>query len=356
MISLEDRAFAVVIINEAIESGCGLAKACQEAGIDRRTFRRWTADAANEVVADARPTAERPIPHNKFSAQERACVLEACHEERFADAPPSQIVPTLADEGKYIGSESTFYRLLHAADEQHQRGRARKPLTKLPSTHCASGPNQIWSWDVTFLATPTRGIHYYLYMIMDVWSRKIVGHEVYESETGELACELFERTVLAEGCHDKEVVIHADNGAPQRSSTLRIKLDQLGLRTSYSRPRVSNDNAYSESLFRTAKYRHDFPVDGFENIEAARKWVLSFVRWYNNTHRHSAIKFVTPSQRHEGKDVEILTARKVVYRQAKELNPNRWSKDIRDWERVGEVWLNPENTIPKPEEKLKNVA
>ena len=313
MISLEDRQYAASIINEAISAGCGVTKACQEVGIDRHTFRRWTADAINDVVADARPLATRPVPSNKLTEDERARVLEVCHEERFADAPPSQIVPTLADEGIYLGSVSTYYRVLHDANEQHERGRARKPTTRLPSTHSATGANELWCWDVTFLASPTRGIFYYLYMIMDIWSRKIVGYEVYESETGELASELFSRTVLAEGCRGKEVIIHADNGAPQRSSTLRIKLDELGLRTSYSRPRVSNDNAYSESLFRTTKYRHDFPLDGFESIEDAREWVLGFVRWYNNEHRHSTIKFVTSSQRHDGRDIAILAAREVVY-------------------------------------------
>lgn len=318
MISLEDRQYTARIINEAIGAGCGIANACQEVGIDRRTFRRWTTGAANEVIADARPQATRPVPCNKFSEDERARVLEVCHEARFADAPPSQIVPALADEGVYIGSESTYYRVLHDANEQHARGRARKPSTRLPSTHWATGANQLWCWDVTFLASPTRGIFYYLYMIMDIWSRKIVGYEVYESETGELASELFDRTVLAEGCRGQGLIIHADNGAPQRSSTLRVKLDELGLRTSYSRPRVSNDNAHAESIFRTVKYRHDFPVDGFNSIDDAREWVLGFVRWYNNEHRHSAIKFVTPSQRHDGRDIDILTARKAVYERAKD--------------------------------------
>lgn len=356
MISLEERQQAVQSINEAIEAGCGVTKACNEAGIDRRTFRRWTAGTEHGVVADARPQAARPVPSNKLTDQERAQVLEACHEPRFADAPPSQIVPTLADEGIYLGSESTYYRLLHEANEQHERGRARKRSTQTQSTHCATGSNQLWCWDVTFLASPTRGIHYYLYMIMDVWSRKIVGHEVYESETGELAAELFSRTVLAEACCGKGVVLHADNGAPQRSSTLRVKLDELGLRTSYSRPRVSNDNAYAESLFRTAKYRHDFPIDGFKSIEDARVWVLGFVRWYNDEHRHSAIKFITPSQRHEGQDIEILKARRRVYETAKDRSPTRWSGETRNWDRPNQVWLNPVKTKSATQEKLKKIA
>jgi putative transposase len=356
MISLEERQYAVSIIGDAIEVGCGVAKACQEAGIDRRTYRRWTAAGTDGVIEDARPEATRPTPANRLTDEERACVLDACHQPRFADAPPSQVVPVLADEGVFLGSESTYYRILHDACEQHERGRARRRSSKVASTHCATGSNQLWAWDVTFLASPTRGIYYYLYMIMDVWSRKIVGYEVYESETGELAAELFSRTVLAEGCRGKGVILHADNGAPQRSSTLRVKLDELGLRTSFSRPRVSNDNAHAESLFRTAKYRHDFPADGFKSVEDARVWTLGFVRWYNGEHRHSAIKFVTPSQRHEGQDIDILEGRKRVYQQARDRCPTRWSAQIRNWERPEKVWLNPENTGLKIDEKLKEAA
>jgi transposase InsO family protein len=356
MIGLEQRQHTVLVIDEAITAGCGVAKACKEAGIDRRTFRRWTAAGVAVVVADARPEAIRPTPSNRFSDEERADVLATCHEPRFADVPPSQIVPVLADEGIYQGSESTYYRILHEANEQHERGRARQRTSRPMSTHCATGANQLWSWDVTFLGSPTRGIYYYLYMIMDIWSRKIVGYEVYESETGELAAELFDRTVLAEGCSAQGVVLHSDNGAPQRSSTLRTKLDALGLRTSFSRPRVSNDNAYSEALFRTTKYRHDFPEDGFKTVEDARVWVLGFVRWYNTEHRHSAIKFVTPTQRHEAKDVEILANRQQLYKQAKERNPHRWSGQTRNWERPVQVWLNPEMKTDKPDEKLKEAA
>jgi len=356
MISLEDRTYASMIINEAIEAGCGVIKACKEAGIDRRTFRRWSVAADGRVQADARAEAIRPTPSNRLSKEERSRILDACHEERFADAPPSQIVPTLADEGTYLGSVSSFYRVLHEANEQHERGRARRRSSKQPSTHCATAPKQIWCWDVTYLPSPTRGIYYYLYMIMDVWSRKIVGYEVYKSETGELAAELFERTVLAENYRGKGLIIHADNGAPQRSSTLRVKLDELGLRTSYSRPRVSNDNAYSESLFRTTKYRHDFPTDGFKSVDDARVWVLSFVRWYNMEHHHSAIKFVTPNQRHTGEDDQILSARKKVYEAAKQQNPSRWSGEIRNWNKPTEVWLNPEHKTVESDVKLKEAA
>ena len=187
MISLADRQHAVDVIYEAIESGSRVDAACREAGIDRRTFRRWTNNALGTVSADARPTADRPSPSNRLSTEERSRVLDVSHEPRFADAPPSQIVPVLADEGTYLCSESTWYRVLHQENEQHERGRARKRTTRAPATHCATAANRLWSWDVTFLTATTRGIFFYLYMIMDVWSRKIVGFEVYDSETGELS-------------------------------------------------------------------------------------------------------------------------------------------------------------------------
>ena len=366
MIALADRAFTAEAIEEAVAAGAGLARACEEAGIDRRTYRRWTSsgapaahatdEALATVRADARPEAVRPTPANRLSVAERAEVLAACHTPRFADLPPGQIVPALADEGRYLASESSFYRILHEADEQHERGRARRRSSASISSHCAHGPNELWSWDVTWLASPTRGVFFYLYLIMDVWSRKIVAHEVYESETGELAASLLTRAVLAERCRDSALVLHADNGGPQRSSTLRVKLEELGLKSSFSRPRVSDDNPYSESLFRTAKYRPNFPVDGFASVEAAREWVLGFVRWYNEEHRHSAINFVTPVERHRGDDVAVLGARERVYDAAKAANPARWSGERRDWSRPGTVWLNPDKSDAADPEKRQEAA
>ncbi len=267
-----------LIINEAIEAGCVVARARKEAGIDGRTFRRSTATGNAQVIADARPEATRPLPSNRLTDQDLARVHASCHEPRLADIQPSQIVPGLADEGIYLGSEATYHRVVHESNGQHERGCARRRTTKPLSTHRATGPSQLWSWNATPLSLPTRGIYYYLYMIMDVWSRNIVGHEVYKSKNGDFVAQLFTRTVLAEGCREQGLTLHSDNGAPQRSSSLRIKLDVLGLRTSYSHSRIFNDNAYSESLFRTTKYRHDFPQNGFNTVEDARVWVIGFVR------------------------------------------------------------------------------
>jgi len=350
-VSLEERQQIIVMIDQAREEGVRLAPACDTAEIDPGTYRRW--QRAGQVVADRRATAQRPEPHNKLSAQEREQVLLTCHRPEFKSLPPSQIVPALADRGEYLASESSFYRVLREANEQHDRGRA-KPRQKRakPDEYQTRGPNQCWTWDVTWLKSPVNGMYFYLYMMVDIFSRKITAWEVHETERGELAAQLLRRGVMAEGCAATLRCLHADNGAIQKSSTLRATLEWLGVAPSYSRPRVSNDNPFSEALFRTAKYRPDFPPDGFASLEAARQWCAAFVRWYNEEHKHSAIKFVTPGQRHRGDDIALLADRVDVYRQAKAANPSRWRGETRNWERPKIMTLNPDN----PKEKLKKAA
>lgn len=341
MISTPDRQQAVMLIDEAVAGGARRYRACETLGIDDRTYRRWTAEGA--VRADSRPNAARPTPVHALTDAERAQVLAICHQGENASLPPSQIVPKLADEGVYVASESSFYRILHAHQEQHHRGRAQPPRPRRTSpTHSASAPCQLWTWDISFLRSAIRGRFFYLYMILDVYSRKIVGWEVHHSESGDYAAELVGKAVLAEGGIGRPLVLHADNGSIQRGSTLRTKLEQLGIEPSYSRPRVSDDNPYSESLFRTCKYRPDFPTDGFDDIKAAREWVARFVYWYNEVHCHSGIRFVTPGQRHRGEDSAMLTKRHEVYAGAKARNPSRWSGETRNWQPATTVWLNPE--------------
>lgn len=267
--------------------------------------------------------------------------MDICHLPEYASMPPCQIVPRLADQGTYIVSESSFYRVLHAAGEQHHRGRSQKPRRlNPPKGYCATGPNQVWSWDITWLPSPIRGMYFYLYMIMDVYSRKIVGWEVHPVESSDFAATLLQKAVLSENCLLNPPVLHADNGGPQKGFTMRAKLEALGVTPSYSRPRVSNDNPYSESLFRTFKYRPEYPSKGFESIDAARNWVNQFVVWYNEEHRHSGIRYVTPSQRHGKNDVKILSNRQVIYQLARASHPERWSGKTRNWTPIREVWLN----------------
>jgi transposase InsO family protein len=345
MISTPDRREAVELIDEAVAAGARKARACELLGLSLRTVQRWTCDG--EVGEDRRPSAERPTPPNALSEAERAAVLEVCNRPEHASLPPSQIVPRLADEGIYLASESSFYRILHDADAQHHRGRAKAPRAPTPPpSHTAHGPGQVWCWDITYLPGPVRGLFFYLYLILDLYSRKIVGWEVYEQESAAHAATLVQRTVLAEG--GRPLVLHADNGSPQTGSLLTATLDRLGVNPSYSRPRVSDDNAYAETLFRTLKYRPAYPVNGFAALTEARDWVLAFVRWYNTEHRHSALAFVTPNQRHSGADVALLAQRHALYEQAKAAHPERWSGATRDWSRPGAVTLNPAGAAAQP--------
>lgn len=340
------------MIREAERSGCRLAQACDELGLSLRTFQRWVQEG-DEVVADARTTTERPAPANKLSEPERQQILEVANSVEFASLPPSQIVPTLADRGQYVASESSFYRVLRSASQQHHRGRARKPSARVVTSHCATGPNQVWSWDITWMPAEIKGQYYYWYMMLDVFSRKIVGHEVHRAESAELAALLMRRASLAEGLAGRPLVLHSDNGGPMKGATMLATLENLGVVASFSRPRVSNDNPYAESLFRTCKYRPDYPRQAFDSVDEARAWTQRFVRWYNHEHKHSGLKFVTPAQRHGGIAAAVLARREAVYAEAKARTPERWSGPTRNWSLADEVWLNPERIEPA---ELKQVA
>ena len=241
MISTPDRQTAVALINEAVIAGARQAKACAELEINDRTLRRWTKDG--QMHADQRPLVLRPEPANKLSAEERAAVLEVCNATEFASLPPSQIVPKLADQGRYLASESSFYRILRADGQQQHRGRAKPPVRRKPPTsYKASGPCEVWTWDITWMPGPVAGMFFYLYLIMDVYSRKIVGWEVHERASAEMAAILIRQAVLAEGCIARPLVLHADNGSPMKGATMNTTVEKLGITASYSRPRVSNDN------------------------------------------------------------------------------------------------------------------
>jgi len=343
-----DRQAATLLIEAAVTAGARRAKACTVSEISERTLRRWT--RGGQVHADQRPLVQRPEPRNKLSEDERATVLSICNSNEFANLPPSQIVPKLADQGVYLASESSFYRILREAGQQHHRGRARPPVQRKPPTsYRASGPCQVWTWDITWMPGPIAGLFFYLYLIVDIFSRKIVGWEVHEREAAELAATLIQKAVWAEDCISRPLVLHADNGSPMKGATMKVTLERLSITASYSRPRVSNDNPFSEALFRTCKYRPDWPNKGFATKACAQTWVKSFARWYNGDHLHSAIRFVTPNMRHAGQDSDALASRAQLYANARAQNPERWSGKTRNWQPAGPVWLNPENEISAPE-------
>ena len=340
----EDRQILMAAIAEACAAGARLAPACSLAGIDLRTFQRWR-DDTSQVRADRRPEATRPRPQHALSEAERARMVELANQPRFASTPPARIVPALADEGVYVASEASFHRVLRDHGQMQRRGRARPPRSAgPPSTHVATAPGQVWCWDVTFLPAQVQGRWFYLFLILDLYSRKIVGHEVHETDQAEHAAHLVRRTALAEGIHARALrpVLHGDNGSSVKGTTVLAMLYWLGIAPSHSRPRVSDDNAYAEALFRTAKYRPDFPAAGFVDLAGARQWAADFAHWYNQEHRHSGIRYVTPAQRHAGEDRPLLAARHALYQQARETNPRRWSGSTRDWTPVGAVTLNPE--------------
>lgn len=353
MTSLSERHQVVQWINEAMESGARKHKACEVAEISIRTLQRWWSN--DEIVEDQRSSAARPVPKNKLSDSERRAIIDICSVEEFASSPPSQIVPRLADNGEYLASESTFYRILKADGLLHHRGRDKpKGSVKKPTSHIARAPNDVWSWDISYLTSQVRGQFFYLYMIEDIYSRKIVGWEVHSVESGEFAAELLQRTVLAEKYMNKNLVLHSDNGSPMKSLTMLAKMYDLGVLASRSRPGVSNDNPYSESLFRTVKYCPRWPSEGFKSLSDARQWVQEFVRWYNHEHRHSRIKFVTPDQRHRGEDKLILKKRQQLYEDKRASNPERWPGSTRNWTPIGAVKLNPENSSKTGD--MNNVA
>jgi len=272
-------------------------------------------------------------------------MVQVANEPRFASVPPARIVPMLADEGVYLASESSFARVLRDEGQTAHRGRAKEPrAARPPTTHIAKAVRQVWCWDMTYLPAAVVGRWFHLYLILDLYSRKIVGWEVHETDESHHAAQLVKRAALAEGIALMETkpVLHGDNGSTLKATTVLAMLHWLGVKPSYSRPRVSDDNAFAESLFRTAKYRPEFPAAGFASLEDARAWAADFVHWYNMEHRHSGIGYVTPAQRHAGQDQAILAARHALYTQAREKNPARWSGSTRNWTPIGAVTLNPE--------------
>jgi len=344
MIRLEDRLTTVKNIEQARRAGARLRTACGIARVDPRTLQRWQTGEGLKS-GDGRPRAVRPASAHALSEMERQRIVEVANEPRFAELPPARIVPMLADEGTYIASESSFSRVLRAHGQTHHRGRAAAPRrVRPPTTHVATGPRQVWTWDMTFLPTKVLGIWCYLYLILDVYSRKIVGFEVHEHDDSDHAVNLLRRTALAEGLHAlaQKPVLLGDNGSTLKATTVLAMMHWLGLKASYSRPRVSDDNAFVESLFRTAKYRPEFPTKGFADLQQARLWASSFVCWCNNDHRHSGIRYVSPAQRHAGQDRQVLAARHELYVQAKAAHPRRWARHTRNWSPITVVTLNPE--------------
>lgn len=355
MIPAAQRQVAITLIKEAVSAGAKCYRACEIIGINVRTLRRWS---SAEALDDKR---QNPAPCHQESAltqQEKDQIIAISNSPEYGSLPASQIVPALADNGVYIASESSFYRVLRAVNMVHRRDRMALPVPReKPDGFMATGPNQVWSWDITYLPSLVRGQFFYLYLIMDLYSRYIVGWEIHANESAEHASVLISKACLRQGISKDQLVLHSDNGSPMKGATMLNTLQRLGIMPSFSRPSVSDDNPYSEALFRTLKYSPAYPSKPFSGLESARNWMQRFAQWYNEKHRHSGIKFVTPYERHYLRDKSILERRKAVYEQAKVNHPARWKgRQTRDWEHEKEVWLNPPKEHQKEPEKIKKIA
>lgn len=329
------------LVGEAESRGARRAKACDILGISARTYERWS------LVPTETDKRCGPIqaPENKLTADEQAQVIALVNQPEYRNLSPEQVVAKAADNGIYIASERTIRRVLKRASLAKYRERSRPATNAKPREFVANRPLQVLTWDITYVRNSNiRGGHFFLYLFTDIWSRRIVGAEVHDAQSTELAGEL-----LAKVCRDNEIkansVLHADNGAPMKGATMLATMHALGIVKSFSRPGVSDDNPFIEALFRHLKYAPSYPTKGFASLEEARAWVKRFVDWYNNEHLHSSIAYVTPEQRHSGDDIAILENRRRVYETARNANPSRWSRHSRQWHRSAIVMLNPDRTI-----------
>jgi transposase InsO family protein len=324
------------LVTETVADGASQEKVCGMLGVTEKSVQRWR---VKPVLGDQR-RGPKTTPANKLSADERAKLVTVATNAEFREVSPHQIVPRLADRGEYLASESTIYRVMRAEKLMAHRGRSKPREVARPRAYEATGPRQLLSWDITYLRSQIAGQYFYLYLFLDVFSRKIVGWEVHDCESAEHSSRLLTKICLSEGIQKNQIVVHADNGGPMKGATILVTMQRLGVMPSFSRPSVSNDNPFSESLFKTLKYCPQYPSKPFATIEAARAWVGEFVTWYNTMHLHSAIGFTTPESRHCGDDTAILAKRKTVYELAKQQNPTRWSGKTRNWDKVETVRLN----------------
>lgn len=351
MISFEDKKSVIQLIAEACASGARRSKAAKLLGLSIRTLQRWTKSGMIDKRKGSRAT-----PANKMSDAERQQIINILKSPEFAGLNPNQIVPRLADQGIFLGSESTMYRILRMLKMNTHRQASRPSQKVSPVPLSANGPNQLWSWDISYLPSRVKGQFYYLYMVMDLYSRKAVACQVYDSESGERAADLITDACIREKISKDQITLHSDNGSPMKSATMLAKLQDLGVMPSFSRPSVSNDNPFSESLFRTLKYRPEYPDKPFENIIEARDWAHRFVNWYNTEHLHSGIRFVTPEDRHNCSDHKILANRNRIYQQAQSRHPERWTGKTRNWQPDTEIILKKFKRLKTEETVEKRAA
>ena len=312
----------------------GTQAACAALAVSRATHYRRLAPPR------LGPPAPRPSPARALTEAERTTVLDTLHADRFVDVAPGAVVATLLDEGTYLASERTMYRILAGADEVRERRNQRHHPTYARPELLATGPNKLWSWDITRLRGPARWTYFQLYVILDVFSRYVAGWMVATRESAELARRLIADTAAKQGIGAGELTIHADRGSSMTSRPVALLLADLGIAKSHSRPHVSNDNPYSEAGFKTLKYRPTFP-DRFGSVEDARAFCTDFFAWYNTEHRHSGIAMFTPADVHCGRAGELLDVRTGVLGAAYAAHPERFVHGLPTPRPVpATVWIN----------------
>ncbi len=329
-----------MLLKESVTAGARMNRACAVLGLSVRTVERWRLPGCSQD----RRCGPQYAPANALSDAERRNVLAILHSPRFRDLAPAQVVVQLADEGKYVASESTMYRLLREENETKRRDSARPHVARSPRRHIATAPNQVWCWDITLVPRTIKGTFFYVYVVIDLFSRRIMGIDVRDTESTDAAAALVRRICFETKVDSTQLVLHSDNGSAMKGRTMLETLRWLGITPSFSRPYVSDDNAYAEALFRTLKYRPATPTR-FDDLESVSVWMANFLAWYNHEHRHSGIQYVTPEQRYTGADVAILAARDALYRRARSKCPERWIGPTRDWSRPEEVRLNHSNAV-----------
>lgn len=334
----------ISLIQEAVAAGARQRPACRVVGITERTLQRWKREAG--AGKDRRRGPNTPVGH-RLSEEEKDAAIALANEPEYRNLSPEAVVAKAADDGVYLCSERSLRRIQKERKQAEYRGRS-KPATQVhkPREYAANGPLQVLSWDITYLKNArVRGAYFFLYLYVDIWSRRILGAAVHEEQTSEQAAQLLRGVCAEHRIEANSAVLHQDNGSPMKGATFLATLDALGVTKSFSRPGVSDDNAYIESLFRHLKYVPSYPSGGFQTLEDARQWVTRFVAWYNHEHLHSAIGYVTPDDRHQGRDIALLEERRRLYAAAKACHPRRWTGDPRKWDRPLVVTLNPERSI-----------
>ena len=322
---------------EQLAERVGTAPACQGLGLCRASLYRRRRRAAEPSTT---PRVPRPTPRRALSEAERQQVLEVLHSERFVDSSPGQVYATLLDEGQFLCSERTMYRLLaRYGESRERRHQLHHPAYAKPEL-LATAPNQVWSWDITKLKGPAKWVHYYLYVILDIFSRYVVGWMLAERESALLAQQLIRDTVEKFDVSRDQLTLHADRGPSMKAKSLALLLADLGVTKTHNRPYTSNDNPYSEAQFKTLKYHPRFP-DRFGSLQDGRAFCRHFFPWYNEEHRHTSLALLTPATIHLGQTPQILEHRHRVLEMAYQTHPERFNQPPRPKQPPAEAWINP---------------